>query len=671
VLREPGATAPVAGYILGVFRIPEMLDETIRRHPTTALETIYIDPTVKDPAQQVFHFQGLSPNTDGSAAPPTEDAFRAGYLIREQPLPIGSRVWRVLYRPRPNWAAQLESRVPLVLLVSGLILSTVLAAFVRQQTRHGELIERLVDERTAELRESQHKLDAFLHALPGMAYRGTYADEFEVTYISEGSIALTGYQPEEFMSGRIHLRDIIHPDDLLQARKTTRAAAAAGGEIEASYRIRTRDGIEKWVLSRGRNPGKDAEGHPLFEGLAIDITAQKRAEFDRLAIERKLLEGQKLESLGLLAGGIAHDFNNLLTGVLGNAGLARLSVPPGSPVEPQLRAIEHAALRAAELCRQMLAYAGKGRFVIEPIDLTLLAEALVPLLSTSIARRAELRLDVTRELPAVMGDATQLRQIVMNFVLNAADAIGTAGPSATGRITITTGVMHADAAYLATCVAGRELPPGQFVFLNVADSGCGMPPDVLARIFDPFFTTKFAGRGLGLAAALGIVRSHNGALHVTSTVGTGSSFRLLLPPTTERGALSPPASPAGASWQRTGRALIIDDEADVRQVATHMLPSLGMSADAVADGTAGLASFRENPAAYDIVLLDLMMPGMSGEETLGALRSVRPEVRVLLMSGYTEGDLLRRLAHDRSPLSFLSKPFTRESLVDKLRALLG
>jgi CheY-like chemotaxis protein len=315
----------------------------------------------------------------------------------------------------------------------------------------------------------------------------------------------------------------------------------------------------------------------------------------------------------------------------------------------------------------MLAYAGKGRFVVESLDLTLLIEGLLPLLNTSIALRAELRLVVARDLPAVMADATQLRQIVMNLVLNAADAIG----DRHGLITITTGLMRADAAYLAAGVAGRDLRPGEYVFLEVGDNGTGMTAEVMARIFDPFFTTKFAGRGLGLAATLGIVRGHYGALHVESETGRGSRFRLLLPPTRERGAMPTALTPAEASWHRAGQVLIIDDDEAVRLVTAEMLKTLGLTPRACADGPAGLAAFRENPALYDLVLLDLLMPAMSGEETLAVLRAIRPDVRVLLISGYSEGDLLRRLHNDASPLAFLAKPFLREALVEKLRAMLG
>ena len=662
--RDPDAAVPT-GYLLGVFNVPEMLDESLRRHSATVLEALYLDPTEPDPAQRIFYFQTSGPAPTHEPWP-TEAEFRRGHLVREQPLPIGGKTWRVLYRPRPEWTDELDSAAPNLLLASGLLFSFVAAGWIFQQSRRATLVERLVAERTAELTESRRELGTFLHELPGMAYRATFDDKFDIIFMSDGAEPLTGHAPDEFLSLRLHPHDIIHPDDLGRVQAATRAGLETRGEIEVEHRIRTRDGREKWVLSRGRAVFTAGQP-PVFEGLSIDITAQKLAEFERLALERKLLEGQKLESLGLLAGGIAHDFNNLLTGVLGNAGLARHALPAGAPVEPQLRAIEQAALRAAELCRQMLAYAGKGRFIVEPVELSALVEGVLPLLNISLARRAELRLELTRDLPAVQADATQLRQIVMNLVLNAADAIGDRG----GTITLTTGVMRADAVQLRGCAAGAELPEGDYVFLEVRDTGGGMTPEVVAKIFDPFFTTKFAGRGLGLAAVLGIVRGHQGALRVESTPGQGSSFRLLLPPSVIRGGLPPVASAADTGWHRAGQVLVIEDEADVRIVVAEMLQTLGLTPRVAADGHTGLAAFRENPAGCDVVLLDLLMPGLSGEETLQALRAIRPDVRVILMSGYNEGNLLRRLASERGSLAFLPKPFTRAALIEKLRALLG
>ncbi len=667
IFRGEGPPPPLVGYVLGIFRLTEMLDESIRRHPATMLDVLYLDPAETDPARRRFYYQPGSP-LRADAPWPTEAEFRASGLIREQPIPLGGRTWQVLYRPRRDWIAEIDSELPEWLLVVGLLCSGAMAGWVFQVTRRAAVVERVVRDRTKEVIESRRELAGFLHALPGMAFRGRYDDKFGLFYVSEGSSALTGYPPEDFLAGRVHLRDLIHPDDLGSVRAATRNAVMDGVPLELEYRLHTRDGHEKWVLSRGRGRRAEDEPFSFFEGLAIDITAQKLAERERLGLERKLLESQKLESLGLLAGGVAHDFNNLLTGILGNANLARLTLPGNASVHSHLQAIETASLRAAELCRQMLAYAGKGRFVVEPIDLSALADGLVPLLKISVGHRAELRLELGSGLPAVMADATQLRQIVMNLVLNAADA--TSGKP--GTITISSGTVHADAALLAGCAAGADCAPDDYVFLEVRDDGVGMTPAVCAKIFDPFFTTKFAGRGLGLAAALGIVRSHRGALQVESTPGVGSTFRLLLPPSVGADArLAAPSASASANWHRTGTALLIDDEQPVREVGAAILASFGLTPRTAADGEAGLAIFRENPAAIDVVVLDLVMPGINGEQTLEALRQVRADVRVLLVSGYAEGELLRRFGPERGRLAFLSKPFTREALADKLRELLG
>jgi len=666
IFRSTDVAAPPTGYVLGVFRLNDMLDESLRRESNTDLELLYVDPAQTEAEQRVLYYQTIAPGAPVQW--PSEQEFRRSAFFREQPLAIGGKTWAVLYRPSILWLHEHQSHLSLWLLVTGLVLSGMASGWVFQFTRRAAVVEDLVDARTKEVIESRRELASFLHALPGMAFRGRYDEQFTLFYVSDGATALTGYAPEDFIAGRVHLRDLIHPDDLANVRAATLAALTVGHELAIEYRLRTRDGREKWVLCRGHGRRSDDENINYFEGIALDITPQKLAEIERIGFERKLLEGQKLESLGLLAGGIAHDFNNLLTGILGNANLARLGLPAGSTLHSHLHAIESASLRAAELCRQMLAYAGKGRFVVEPVDLSALVEGLVPLLRISIGQRAELQLSPTRGLPPVTADATQLRQIVMNLVLNSADAIATHP----GKITITTGTMRADAALLAQCAAGADRPAGEYVFIEIRDNGVGMAPEIRAKIFEPFFTTKFAGRGLGLAAALGIVRSHQGALQVESTPGKGSSFRLLLPPNAAADARpAAPCASAPAGWRRTGQVLVIDDEESVHQVAAEMLASFGFTPRAIGDGKSGLAAFRERSAQIEVVLLDLVMPGMNGEQTLEGLRQIRRDVRVLLMSGYTEGELLRRFGPERGRLAFLSKPFTREGLADKLRELLG
>ena len=274
---------------------------------------------------------------------------------------------------------------------------------------------------------------------------------------------------------------------------------------------------------------------------------------------------QKLESLGVLAGGIAHDFNNLLVGMLGHAGLALLETPPESPLRDRIQQIETCAVRAADLTNQMLAYSGKGRFLVQPTNLTDVVREMANLLRTAISKSARLDLRLAARLASISGDATQLRQVVMNPITNASDAIG----ERSGVITIETGMMQATRADLASAYAAA-VDPGEYVYLEVRDTGCGMDTETQQRIFDPFFTTKFSGRGLGLAAVVGIVRGHTGAVTIQSAPRKGTTFRVLFPAcAAEAVPLSRPSSPARA--RRQARVLIVDDEPAVRAIARETL----------------------------------------------------------------------------------------------------
>ncbi len=413
---------------------------------------------------------------------------------------------------------------------------------------------------------------------------------------------------------------------------------------------------------------------PLFDeerrvrgavGAFMDITASKRAEEERLKVERKLLDAQKLESLGVLAGGIAHDFNNLLTGVLGNASMARAELSPSSAVQSYVEQIEKAAMRAADLCKQMLAYSGKGRFVLDDIDLSELVAETTHLLVASMSKRAKLKFHLADSLPVVRADATQIRQIVMNLVINASEAIG----DRDGQVTIQTGELEASSAYLASAFSAPELAPGRYCFVEVSDDGCGMDSNTLARIFDPFFTTKFTGRGLGLAAVLGIVRGHKGTIKVYSEAGKGTTFKILLP---GQGMSSKTVSQIvrpKADWTGSGTILVVDDEDSVRAVAIRMVEKLGFNAVPAVDGREGLMRFTEDEGIV-AVLLDLTMPRMDGEETFRELRLIRPAVKVVLMSGFNEQDAINRFT-GKGLAGFLQKPFRVDDLREKLRGILG
>ncbi len=397
-------------------------------------------------------------------------------------------------------------------------------------------------------------------------------------------------------------------------------------------------------------------------GITRDITERRHAEEERIKLEKKLQHSQKLESLGILAGGIAHDFNNILTSIIGHAELANRRINPGSPALDNLRKIEQAAARAADLARQMLAYSGKGRFVIENIDLNCLLEEMLHMVEVSISKKAALSLNLTRPLLRVEADATQIHQVVMNLIINASEALG----DNNGTIIVSTSQMHCERSYLAGLWPSEDLPEGLYIVLDIADSGCGMDKDTLAKIFDPFFTTKFTGRGLGMAAVFGIIRGHKGAIKIYSEPGKGSVFKILLPAST-----SPVESSGDVvcrdDWKGSGTVLLVDDEEIVRSIGSEMLKELGFEVITANDGQDAL-DIMQSRTGISIVLLDLTMPRLDGEEAFKELRKIKPDIKVIMSSGYNEQDVTQRFV-GKGLAGFVQKPYKLSVLRDVLKKL--
>ena len=400
--------------------------------------------------------------------------------------------------------------------------------------------------------------------------------------------------------------------------------------------------------------------------LAAEMAERQRVAEERAHLEEQLRETQKLETLGVLAGGIAHDFNNLLVGILGNAGLALEDLPAGSPVRECVSDIETSALRAADLVRQLLAFAGKGRVASEHVDLTVMVREMLQLLGSSIRKKAELRFEPADPGPLVEGDAAQLKQVAMNLITNASDAMA----DLPGVIRVSTGIEH----YFtddAGSYRGGPLDPGEYAFVAVSDTGSGMDAPTRERMFEPFFTTKFAGRGLGLAAVLGIVRSHGGALRVTSKVGHGTTVRVLLPLASSQ---SQDAAAGSLKQERaaTARAtvLVADDEPTARDVAKRVLEGMGIGVLLAVDGEEAVRIYQERHADIGLVLLDLTMPKMSGLEAIDAMRLVQPNVKALLMSGYTDeesNDVSERFGF----VGFVRKPYRSSELAERVKTALN
>jgi len=448
---------------------------------------------------------------------------------------------------------------------------------------------------------------------------------------------------------------LVHPDDRSRVLETWIQAFEKAEGFSSDFRLLRSDGEYRWLASRAA-PRFDAGGR--FAGLigsCIDITESRQAE-------ERLRHAAKLESLGILAGGIAHDFNNLLTGIMGNASLILEDLPPESRSIPFAENIVQASETAAQLTRQMLAYSGKGRFVLERVDLSREVREITPLLEASIPRMVALKMQLARALPLVEADPGQIQQLVMNLVINGAEAIG----NSAGTVTVATEVSHLDSNL--PIVSGFPVPEGRCVTLRVLDTGCGMDAQTRSRIFDPFFTTKFTGRGLGLAAVSGIVRGHRAGLSLNSEPGCGTEFVIHFPIAVgdaegERDELPAFAQPG------TGTILVVDDEPLVSRTVRLALQRYGYTVLTAQNGKEAVDLFRAVSSEIDLVLLDMTLPVMSGDAAFQELRAIRPDVRVLAMSGYSEMEAFSRFGEQID--GFIQKPYKAATLAEKVHEILA
>ncbi len=658
--RTNGQVQPVEGFLQGVFLVQTMLSQSHQLMTNEALDTYYYDVSDgANPHLLYANFAGTEPLRDNSGlslpTPADDPADLQTTFI------MGGRTWKMIIRQNAEWARLSRSNQPLIILGAGLIITSLLALFVNSLLQRTAAIERIVQERTRQLRASEARLQDILDHSPALIFLKDLEGRF---LLCNEAFAKYSRRPREEIVGR-------KDEDFVSAEKARHFQAMDAEVLTAGRPVvfETKRGEESdgTAYLSHRFPLFDEQGRAYaICGIATDITDRQAAEEQKRLLERKLLEAQKLESLGVLAGGVAHDFNNILTSILGNASLASLDLPENHKVRRQLAQIERAAQRAADLCSQMLAYAGRATVLTAPVNLSELIRDTAALLEISVGKRVRLDLQLDDQTPAVLGDATQLRQIVMNLVINAADAMG---QRADGIVSVRTATRDLAAAFFEEAIHSPKRSAGRYVTLEVSDNGSGMPPEVLARIFEPFFTTKFSGRGLGLAAVLGIVQSHGGALFVESAPGKGTTFRLFLP-ATQAQAVGTRAPFAPIPGSLRGTVLVVDDEESVRLVGMQALTMLGVTALGAADGQAAIELLRNHTGSLDLVLLDLTMPGLSGDETLRRLREIRPDLRAVIMSGFSEGEIMQRCA-DLGIAGYLPKPFDVASLTAKVQPLLG
>jgi len=511
-------------------------------------------------------------------------------------------------------------------------------------------LEEKVQARTAELSRLQVAIEQS-HDIVMITDRDAM-----MLYVNPAFEKTSGYTAKEVIGRRANM---VKSGKMSQSfYETMWDTILAGKTWKADFINRNKTG-ELYDVEQVISPIKNDAGNITgFVSVQRDITDEKKQH-------ERLEHSQRLESLGVLAGGIAHDFNNLLTAILGNAGLARRRIDAGTPVIDNLIHIEEASERAADLCKQMLAYSGKGKFIVVPINLSELIEDIIKLLHISINKNVSLRTDLDDKLPAIEADKAQMQQVIMNLVINASEAVG----ENNGNIVIHTGTMEADAAYLQSTHIDDPLPAGRYVFMEISDDGCGMDSDTKKKLFDPFFTTKFTGRGLGMSAILGIVRGHNGAIKVYSEVGKGTTFKVLFPVTTDTIIHESPSMVENhKDWIGHGMILVVDDEPGLRETASLMLEDIGFQVTTACDGVEAVEIFGRLYDQIDAVLLDMTMPNMDGKVAFREIRRIDPDARVILSSGYNEQDATSHFA-GKGLAGFIQKPYRLSFLRNKFQEI--
>ncbi|MEI6206331.1 MAG: PAS domain-containing protein [Desulfuromonadales bacterium] len=521
----------------------------------------------------------------------------------------------------------------------------------------------ITERRQAE--ECLEKVKNLLSEGQKIAHMGTfeYVADTQALVWSEEEFRIYGLNPEEppptydFM-----LANCIHPDDAARLQQAFSAALQNGSVYEIVHRIVRPDGSLRW-LHNIANPYFNQNNKLVrYVGVTLDITERKQAEEEKQALEQQLQQAQKLESLGVLAGGIAHDFNNILAIIMGYCGLTKMDYETAEKNIPEM---EKAVERAAALCRQMLAYAGKAPFEITQVDMCMVVTEMSKMLQSTIAQNVVIKPELAADVPCILGDASQLRQVLMNLIINAAEAIGDAQGEV--RVTLSKKVLNkygTEKDYL-----GKLISHGCYVCLDVTDTGCGMSDETYNRLFEPFYTTKFHGRGLGMSAMLGIINTHHGALQLSSELGKGTTFKIYLPvQISDCAGEDSPLQVASVPWQGSGTILLVEDEVQVLQIARTMLEALGFTVIEASNGKEGLELFQKNAADINLVITDMGMPVMDGYQLFRELKTLKSDLPIIISSGFGDSVVESRIASEDIAGS-ISKPYSFDRLRDVLKSV--
>jgi PAS domain S-box-containing protein len=535
----------------------------------------------------------------------------------------------------------------LAAVVCALLVRRMRRAETKAAALHAELLQ-YAEEASSEIEASQQRFQDLVRVSPVGIFEADESGSF--LYVSARWREMTGLEDKRGLGDG--WLEVVFEEEREQVRSEWLAAVATRTVWERELRMLQAEGEPIWVWCQATPRAPKSGGRGSWVGTLTDVTERRR-------LGLRVQNAQKLESLGVMAGGVAHDFNNLLLGILGNAELARARSDPQTT--RFLERIEVAAERASDLARQMLAYSGRGRASVESVELSALVEEMVELLAAT-HRHREISRELERELPVLRGDATQIRQVIMNLVANAVESVS----DDDGRLHVRTGLRRLERDQLAESYVDDGLPGGEYVFLEVADDGCGMDEETVSRIFEPFFTTKFTGRGLGLAVVLGIVRGHRGAIEVDSSPNGGTTIRVFFPASERPVAVQPPPAVTRDDWSEEGLVLVVDDEEMVLETVEAMLLDAGLVVITALGGATAVERFAERASEIDLVLLDMTMPGMNGEQVFHELQRIRPSTRVVLASGFPQEDALGRFSGE-GLAGYIQKPYRQAELLTRLR----
>ncbi len=630
------------GYATQVYWLDELISSGMSQLQPGGIDLYFYDMS-EPPDTRLLHVHASRIRQPGDMPPEDRIAEIDRPFVHEGTIDLGNRALRVVATATPGFVAAGRGGLPWVLLFAGVLSAAHYAAYLIVTARRENALRRAL----YELDLSANKLRHVLQNIPVLM----------IAFDSEGKLIVWNRECERVTG---YAADEVLGEDPMPALGLPSPAGddPPGGDAAGSQdfrgremTLRARDGTDCTIAWSNVSGSIPVSGWRSWF-IGVDVS-------EREAFQKQLLHGQKLESLGVMAGGIAHDFNNLLTAILGNVSQAQAELSQTDPSQAVLQEAVKAADRAAMLTKQLLAYAGKTTLQPVPIKLSEHVREIAELLRAAISKKVSLVLDLDEDLPAVLVDPAQIQQLVMNLVVNGAEACG----DRPGTVRMRTSTSKVDENNSDSNRSFGELAPGTYVCLEVSDDGIGMYPETREQIFDPFFSTKFAGRGLGLAAAIGIVRSHNGSISVESTPGKGSVFRVLLPASAVEDAPRIPDQTEEVFGD--GSILVVDDEPLVLRAAGRALERLGYRVVTANSGSAAIDYFSDHGNDVDCVLLDMTMPDMDGRETFEKLRHIRPGVPVILTSGYSEVAAAERF-DGNGPAGFIQKPYTIQGLGEKI-----